>query len=155
VLAHKARHRRLDQRCSPHALLSQRHAAALAEPGRSEHVLHQTLELPEIARPRRDVLADPRGVDLGIVHELERHPDARHGGAQLMRDIGQELALVAYEHLEPRRHVVEGTGQHADFIATPHAAAGRQVTGAELPCASGQDFERPAQAPGQRPRGER
>ena len=72
---------------------------------------------------RLDVLTHPS--------QLHRHAQTRKRRSQLMRDVEQQPPLGRHQHLNSIRHLVERSRKPADFVATVHARARREVSSPE------------------------
>ena len=81
-----------------------------------EHVAHQPVELVEAAQQRCGSVVAAALVGFAVqqfdlrAQDSERRP-------QLVRGIGDEIALALERPLEPLEHVVERPGQHAHLTA--------------------------------------
>ena len=72
-----------------------------------------------------------RVVGLAVEH-LDLRPQDRQRRAQLVRRVGDEVALARERALQPCEHPVEGAGQHADLAAGADApGAQREVAGVD------------------------
>ena len=74
------------------------------------------------------------GGGAALAGDVQQHPDAGQRRAQLVRDRGQQLALILQLALDARGHVVDRPAQDGDLVDAPGGAGGpgRQVAPADL-----------------------
>src|SRR6185295_723868 len=95
---------------------------------------------PERKRSLQQNLVD-EGVELGdvlleaalalrvgtLLHELDRHPDARERRAQLVRRRGEQELVRAHQPLDALGCLVEALGEARDLVAALDLHPGREI----------------------------
>ncbi len=102
--------------------------------GEDEEVVHQPADPPDL---RLDEALDVPDLLLGRVglrrQYLELSPDHGQRRAQLVRGVGDELALAGKGLGEPVQHVVEGLAEHPHLVLGP---AGNSIRGPKSPAST-------------------
>ena len=140
--------------------------AARVGAGEQQQVGDQAAHAARRAERRSDhlaLLAAPLGRLQPLLEQLQVGEDAGQRGAQLVRGVGDELALRLHHLLRLRagrvelaEHLVQGAGQLADLVVRPRIGdPERGVSrGGDLPRPGGERRDRPHRAPGDRDSGQ-
>jgi hypothetical protein len=119
---------------------------ALAGAAELEQLVDHQREPVELRQRRVELLVDRRVAALAL-RGLDAQPQAGQRGPQLVRSVGDEVALRAHEPLEPRGHVVEGAGQRALLGAALDGRTGRQIALGDAAGGTVQSPHRPRDLP--------
>ena len=92
--------------------------------GQPQHRIEGAQGLGEVLVDFADVLDQPRRVSMAAAQAVELLADAGQGRAQVVGDVGRDLADVAHEHDDPVEHVVHRQGQVVDVVAQEPPALG-------------------------------
>ncbi len=121
--------------------------------GEGEEALQQPVDVVELAAEPVGERADVRGQRAGFGHRhVERGPHSGERRAQLVRGVGDELALERERALEPVEQLVEGVCELLQLVV----GAGEvqtlvQVGGGDLPGGRRDRAQRPQEPPGHQP----
>ena len=90
---------------------------ALVQAGEDEQIVDQALHAGQLAPGELLDVAHPLGGEVRFARQdLELTAYRGQRGAQLVRGVGDELALAREGVLEPIQHVVEGLREHPDLV---------------------------------------
>jgi len=118
------------QRCAARRQLGQREplagGRALAGAAELEQLVDHQREPVELLERGVELLVDRRLAALAP-RRLDAQPQPRQRRAQLVRRVGDEVALRAHQPLEPRGHVVERAGERLLLGASLDRRAGAEL----------------------------
>jgi hypothetical protein len=139
VQAREAAHRGFDEPAGLDRLAAEDEPASRVQPRGGEQIAHERLQLGHVFLDRLQVARRlPRRRFRG---EGEGHADAREGGAELVRDVGEELPVALEQAAQPLRHLVERASERADLVRPVEIRPGGEIALPDPPRDLGEELD--------------